>query len=268
MESTLALKRSDIAGRVGVFLGWGAGTDNGDTAWTSRQEREINFIVDSGLRQFYNPPPVDGIVYDWSFLRPHVSLTLASGARSLDLPDDFGQPEGMVYVSTDSTREPCPLQFVNSGQIKQAYSAASDASGKPMLVAMEPVRGTTATEGQRFQLLVYPEADAEYTLELAYYLLPNALSGSRPYAYGGMAHAETILESCLAIAEQRLDDAMDVHTKKWQERLLASIAVDRKLKAQQLGYNGDASDGKFADWRSSYRHFVNEAPVTFNGVSY
>ena len=60
-------------------------------------------------------------------------------------------------------------------------------------MAVRPLKGTTLTAGQRFDLYVFPIADQEYTLNLRYYVLLNDLTTARPYPYGGMTHAETIL---------------------------------------------------------------------------
>ncbi len=122
------------------------------------------------------------------------------------------------------------------------------------------MKGTTLQESQRYRLEVWPEADADYTLSVPMAVLLDALSGSRPYAYGGQPHSETILESCLSIAEQRGNDQMGVHTQKYQERLAASIAYDQRLKPSDLGYNGDGPH-----YERDRRDGIS---VTFDGVLY
>lgn len=267
MESTLSLKFTDLTGEVGLFLGYGRGADNGDSAWSSQQTATIEAIVRSGLRQFYFPPPLDdgGSSYDWSFLKPYASLTLASGASTVPLPEDFGGFEGQVSVTSSGSTRPWPVKLYNEGQIVEAYAKTPTASGPPQMAALRPLRGTQDKRGQRYNLYVYPLADQAYTLLFAYYILADALSGTRPYAYGGMAHVETILESCLAIAEQRLDDASTVHSAKFMERLAASISLDRRNKAQTLGYNRDHSD--MVDmWDRRGRMGWNG--ITVNGVQF
>lgn len=266
-ESTLALKFSDLQSEVGLFLGWGRGEDAGDRAWSSQEEASLVSIVRSGLRQFYFPPVIEGsaTAYDWSFLKPFASLSLASGDQTLTLPDDFGGIEGRITVSTTSSSIPDDVPLLNEGLLNKWYSQTPDATGRPKAAALQPVKGTHPQHGQRWNLFVFPEADAAYTLEFAYYLLPNCLTGDWPYAYGGASHAETLLESCLAIAEQRLDDSMSVHSAKFQERLRASIAQDRKHKPQTQGYNGDASDYYAARSRYDRRGWN---PITINGTQY
>lgn len=262
MESTLSLQYRDLAGEVGAYLGYGRGTDLGDRAWTEKQAQAVRSCLASGLRQFYFPPPLkdEGSSYDWSFLKPVRNLTLASGAHTVALPDDFGGIEGPITLSSDSAQVPWEIPINLDINLNQMYSVTPDATGRPMYAAIQWLKGTSPQAGQRAQLLVYPIADAAYTLQVCYYILPDYLSGQLPYAYGGAQHAETILESCLAIAEQRLDDSSGVHSEKFRERLAASISLDRRSKPQNLGYNADRSDGYYA---RHDRHYLGR--VTYNG---
>ena len=150
MESTLSLKKTDLEGSVGLFLGYGRGADNSDTTWTTRQQTAIEEAVKSGLRQFYFPPPMDGVVYDWSFLKPTVSLTLASGAEVVALPDDCGGIEGEITLSTSSSQVYRPLPIVSDAMVRREYSRFPSTTGAPQLIACRPLKGTQTTKGQRF----------------------------------------------------------------------------------------------------------------------
>jgi hypothetical protein len=160
---------------------------------------------------------------------------------------------------------PWLIQWRNEGALREMYAATPTMTGPPMLAALSPLKGTTGIAGQRFILHMFPAADQNYTLQAQYYINPDYLSGAFPFAYGGAPHAETILESCLAIAEQRRDDAMTVHTAKFKERLLASISMDRRLKPQKLGLNRDESDTR--QWQRSDVHWWAPA-ATYNGTSF
>ncbi len=276
MESTLSLAVSDLESEVGLFLGYGRGALVGDAAWTSQQQALISSIRKSGERQFYYPPPMEGQEgsYDWSFLRPQVSLTLARNADTtvppgktsvVALPDDFGGFEGQIYVADTSASSFWAVPLVGPGMVQEEFARIPSMTGRPKLACLLALKGTTLTAGQRFQLQFFPRADAQYTVSFQYYVHPDALSGNQPYAYGGMAHAETILESCLAIAEQRLDDAMGVHTAKFGERLAASISHDRRNKPQLLGYNDDRSDRR--RYRPTNLRWWENAPISFHGIT-
>lgn len=261
MESTLSLQFNDLLGEVGINLGYGRGAAFGDPTWDTRQAASLDSIVRSGLRQFYYPP----IPYDWSFLRPAATAVFSQGNSTVRLPDDYGGLEGQITLSTTSS-QPWRIEWTNPGVIQQQYAMFSSRTGPPMLAAELPLKGTTGVSGQRFELLLFPLADQNYTLQFTYYVNPDYLSGAFPYAYGGSQHAETILESCLAIAEQRLDDILDgPHSRKFQERLQASIAMDRKNKPQRLGYNADRSDRRDV-FQQGDQHGWGAA-ATYNGAS-
>lgn len=253
---------------MGFFLGFGRGVAFSDPAWTSRQQTSLDYIVKSGLRQFYYPPPIEGTAtaYDWSFLKPTASLQLHQGLSVLVLPDDYGGLEGKITVqATASTTQPWCVEWENEGRVRQRFAVLPSMTGPPMFVAEQWLKqGPTTLKSQQAQLLVFPTADMDYTLQLPYYVNPDYLSNAAPYCYGGAQHSETIVESCLAIAEQRLDDTSGVHGAKFNERLSASIAMDRKSKPQRLGYNSDRSDRSDRDWPQWWY-----APVaTYNGGSF
>jgi hypothetical protein len=261
-EPTLAIEMTELRKTVAVFLGWSPDPDD----WDSDQADRMEVILKSGLRQFYYPTVMDGLMYDWSFLRPSGEVRLLSGSNSRRLPDDFGGFEGDVVVKPASGTAPqCPVQLYNEGQIDALFARSPTASGKPIAAASRPLRSEGADHGQRWEVYVYPEADTNYILRFRYSLHPSALTERNPWAYGGPAHAETIIESCLAVAEQREDDAMGVHTAKFKERLAASVAADRKYKPKTLGYNGDSSDGDDGNWGGdlSRRH---GSGLTINGT--
>lgn len=265
MESTLAIPVSELEAEIGLFLGFGRGEKYGDKAWSRHQRDSIESICRSGQRQFYVPPPLPGtdVSYSWSFLKPTATVTLASGAMSADLPDDFGGVEGEVTFP-GAERQLASLRAVGEPAVRHAHALQPDTTGSPVMVAIAPLRGTTLKEGQRHELIFWPVADQEYTVQFCYYIMADALKGNRPYAYGGAVHAETLLESCLAIAEERLDDSRGVHAAKFMERLAASISKDRHHRSQLIGYNADRSD----DIHANTPNFRGFGRITVNGVQY
>jgi hypothetical protein len=255
-ESTLNLKKADLESKVGIFLGWGGGANLDDTPWTTMQANRIKDAVDSGYRQFLVPAPdQNGESHDWSFLRPVGSAVLANGEQAVLMSDDYGSLEGTVTVTQTSTDSHWPVQVTGEGRIREMYAKLPSATGRPLWAAERPLRGTGQEKSSRYELVVYPQANEDFTLEFAYYLLPEALTDRNPFCYGGMQHAETILESCLAVAEERINDERGIHSQKFAERLAASIAIDRRNKAQLVGYNGDRSDCRdsgYWPWREKY----------------
>lgn len=265
-EPTLNLKMSDLASQVGFYLGYGLGVEGGQRAWTDRQQRSIDMILASGLRQFYKPPVDGGGHWEWSFLRPSATFTLAAGGTEIEMPSDFGWPEGPITASADGSSW-WPVEVTNEGLVRQMAAVSPSTTGPPQAVAVAPQKGTGPARAPKTNLVFFPAADREFTIRTQYELLPDALTPASPWAYGGAAHAETLLESCLAIAEQRLDNTMGVHTQKFQMMLAASISADRKRKGQHLGYNRDLSDSRHRTDRQSWRG-RGDGGVTFDGVLY
>ncbi len=272
-ESTLTLSYNDIAAEVGFFLGHGRGATApyADPAWSTQQQAAIDSCIRSGLRKFYFPPPLDGesSSYSWSFLKPMATLAVASGATTVACPDDFGGVEGQMMLSSTTGLYWFPIDFVGLGRVQTLAVQYPTTTGRPQMAAQEPLKGTTGTQGQRFQFRLWPVSDQAYTLKVQYYINPDYLNAGMPYAYGGMPHAETILEACLAVAEQRLDDAMTVHSELFMQRLAASVNNDRRMKPQMLGYNRDNSDLREKRFSNDpwSRFGGDAAAITYRGQS-
>jgi hypothetical protein len=243
-ESTAAIELVELRAEVGDFLGRGRGEAYGDRAWAPRVVLEVASCINSGLHKFYYPPVLSGeaTAHSWSFLKPTTTITLEEGWQHLILPGDFGGLEGDVAVASPTGTRWAAVPVVGSGMIDRMRAQADDQTGPPRAVAIRPIKGTGPKRGQGFALDVYPAADQDYDLKLAYTLAPDVLTAEHPYPYGGPVHRETILESCLAVAEGRRDDMRQgtgPHSVAFLECLRASISHDRKFQPKALGYNGD-----------------------------
>lgn len=248
---SLALKKIDYEIEVGDFLGYGRDQSawRADNAAARTRRSQIDAIVKAGVHNFYFPALADGQVYEWSFLRPTVTLTLGSGESTLPLPRDFNGFVGpLVLEQSNRIWRPIPVMVA----VRQRLAESPDQTGPPQVVEVEAVKGSRSGGELRMQLLVFPAADQSYTLRAQYSVVPDALSGDGDYVYGGIPHHQTVLESCLAVAEQRRDDEAGLHTGLFQQRLRASIMQDRRLKPKALGQNRDRSDelyGVRRPWR-------------------
>jgi len=260
-ESTLNLAKADLWVITSDFMGWGLGAANGDVGWNQQQQYRLQQIVNEACRIVYFPEPeqAGGPAYDWSFLHPTATLLLPAGAQSILLPDDFAGWEGAVTLLS-STVFPVRIPVVSEPYLRQLYQAMpAPNTGPPEYVAIAPQRmpslstgtipaaGSTqyAYQSQRNYLAVYPQADIQYTLQGQYYLIPEALSDSWPYVYGGAEHASTFRAACLKVAENFLDDTRrgdGPHSIEFKQRISASIGMDRKKKPQSGGLNTDSSD--------------------------
>lgn len=265
-ESTLSLSLTDLEAEVGFFLGWGRGVNFGETAWTTTKQQGITNCVKSGLRAFYFPSPLPSETesYDWSFMRPIRQVLLASQLRYADMPDDFGGLEGDIRL-IDSGRRAIPIQITNDQQISQRFFAYPTQTGVPEMVSIQSDGRTSQTKGNRSRLYVFPMADQDYTLEFQYYFLPDSLTVSFPYPHGGTVHAETILAACIAKAELYQDNQLGPMAANFLDQMKKSVSLDRRNKAQTLGYNSDPgyNRGRFP---YGYRHYDSVNPITYGGV--
>lgn len=267
MESTLNDNYWELSADVGDYLGWGRGERFDDVPWDDDQKKNVIRYVKSGLRTFYYPPLIDGVQYEWSFLKPLGSITLAADEQYVNLPEDFGGMTSVLTVSPSGSTvyQPFALRLMLEAAVRQSHAQLPTTTGRPVQAALLADLPPTLTKSNRQRLWIFPIADSDYTIEFQYQILPDMLTGALPYAYGGALHAETILESCLAQAELKGDDQGEgPHASKFRERLAASIAQDRKFKAQFVGYNGDQSDAMEGGWYGRRNNWYT-TPITYNG---
>ena len=187
-----------------------------------------------------------------------VAVTYELSRPTYDLPDSFGGMIGDMTYSPGVTNTKS-IERIGENQMRMIRQRDSLNTGKPELVAVRPKTKTTSAS-TRWVAQFYRTPDDAYTLTYQFGILPDRLTVDDLYAYGGMAHAETLLESCLSVAESRSEDEAGVHHQRFLERLSASIDYDRNLSAEHLGYMGDRSDGASIGLR--------ENKVTYKGVLY
>lgn len=253
-ESSLSVGRPELRREVGRFLGIGRNPDN----WSADEVTDVDDLINAGLRNFYFPE-VNGETYEWSFLRPITTLTTVAGTSAYDLPDDYGAHFGrLTYPAGSSTFYP-PIPII-SEEMLRSRAANLSTSSHPKVAAVRP-KAYDATTGQRWEILFWPTPNAAYTLSYRYQANPSALSDSLPYALGGMKHAETILESCLAVAESRMDDAVTTqHQARFKSCLAMSVAQDRRNHTgEYYGQPADADPGEY------YHNHGSLLVSTYNG---
>lgn len=239
-ESTLSLSLTDLRKEVGWFwLG-----ERTSSNWSSDETTQIDEIINSGLRQFYHPVPGPNAAkgHKWSFLEPTTTLATVADTENYTLSANFGGMIGpLTYANTDNRWFPIEITGENRIRILRQRDY-SETTTDPKLAAIRPI-SSDGGNGQRFQLMLWPTPDKAYTLSYRYHALPNKLTAAKPYPLGGEAHAETILESCLAVAESRMDNVAGIHSAAFQQRLAASIAYDQEMNTpERMGYNGDGSE--------------------------
>ncbi|MBQ2628945.1 MAG: hypothetical protein IJG13_04635 [Kiritimatiellae bacterium] len=246
---------------VADFLGYDT-SPNGNVYLTEAQRLKIDQYINSGIRQFYYPPKMDGVDenFEWSFLRMDCSVTTKEGAGDYALPFGFGRVAGNIYFDGDDSRLR-PLAVVSVADVLNARRRGD--TGVPRLAAFKsitpgrPPCGNFSDEGaynegdiegsedfalpsgQRTKIMLAPIPDRAYTLRFSAEADTGPLKEHRPFPLGGAMFSELIIESCLAIAEQRANDESGQHTEKFRQLLISGIARDRKTGATVFGQMGD-----------------------------
>jgi len=258
MRSSQVQLQKRLEAEVGYHHGYGRGAEYGEPAWTSVQERDIAAFVRSGKRMFYH------CGYDWSFLHPVVTMTLAEGGHLLVMPEDFGGLEGDVLVATSGGSGYTPVKV--TGDARYRRNEWPDTTGIPRVCSIEH-RKPGPGQHQRVELEFFPAADQDYTVQLTYYVAKDFEVESAPFLYGGAEHFETLLAACKAAGERDGDDLTDGPQQLYfQQRLAISMDVDRRSKPQHLGYNGDPGVWRHA-WHWRRRNPGEGNTVTFAGVT-
>jgi hypothetical protein len=191
----------------------------------------VDGIINSGLRRFYYPPKLkyDKTSHEWSFLKPVESITTVADTGDYNLPSDYAGIEGSITFKSETVYP--PIAIIGEGQIRH-YRQTYTSTGRPKFAAVRPKSSDGASE-QQFELMLWPTPDDDYELEFSMNLQLDTLSDANPHPYGGAVHAETIIQSCLAVAEVREEDITGPQWEVFMERLEASIQHDKRTSGQE-----------------------------------
>jgi len=174
-----------------------------------------------------------------------------------NMPDDFGAVVGSLTMP--STGRNSVITLTSEYELRKMRTV--EAEGVPRLAAIRQMAFTGAT-GQRWELMLYPRPTETLALTMKYSILPNMLTAAL-YPYGGAAHADTIKAACLASVESDVNHVVNGQwAMKFQERLVASIAVDGRNVADSLGYNGNVTSYQ-VDSGTLWHDYTT--PLEFNG---
>ena len=234
--SSLAVGYEELVGIVARFLGYDA------AHLAAAQAEEVDSCIQSGVRNFYYPPRMEGVdeTYEWSFLRQTCTVATTAGIASYRMADGFGKVRGEIYFAGDD-RERRPLRVVPIGMIR-GYQTRPE-TGIPRCAAFG-FRQTYGTKGQYVEMTLYPTPDRAYALEFGGEADTGRISAEKPFALGGPSFAELLTESCLASAEQRVNDEAGLHTENFKNLLVSMIAKDRGRSGASFGDMGDRPDAR------------------------
>lgn len=273
MESTLAIDKFMLESEAGDSAGFGPGKRFGGREWDADQTRLIDRSVNSGLRNVYFTTEIVDArgkvvvpsAYDWTWFQPTSTIVLPEGEQTIPTPADYGGLNGRIIPASSDGSMQFPVAVVGREALFGMRNTSPDSTGRPSMIYVETLKSMQPGRSNRYQFQVYPIPDADYTLQVWYYTTPNAPTEMLPFVYGGATHAETFKAAVRAAYERyclNIKDGPEWAT--FEERLIASVAADRRFKPVTIGPNIDRSDWNEFDYNPHYqRDFV---PLTVNGV--
>jgi len=138
------------------------------------------------------------------------------------------------------------LKHVNSQYIRRiSQSTGIQHIGFPEYFSIEPHTWPESNDQatQDFRIMVYPFPQQAMSLHFHAKYAPQELTNVADQPLGAPSHSETIMVSCLAVAEEFGDTPSSKYRELFMQRLAASVMSDRTgMYAGNLGYNKDESD--------------------------
>jgi len=176
------------------------------------------------------------------------------------LPDQYGGLHGpLQYADEDHLNHNIEITGVGNINSLRQRPLQDFSSIRPSVGALLALP-TTGLTPQRWDLMLWRTPDEDHTLNLRFKVQQNELTDTNEFPLGGMAHGETLLASCLAYAEQHVNDEVGLHWQNFMQQLVASVSRDRSdHQPDILGYNSDNRRGNGA--------FFRNQTTTINGVT-
>ena len=192
------------------------------------------------------------------------------------LPTSFGGMEGDITLEAASGY--APMRQVDEETIRSLFLNNLVQKGTPTHFCVRPRRNPNADHESggdvsigmytRYELVMFPMPDATYKMSFRYiFMFPGVVDMTTAGAVLDMTppgiayHHETILASCLAIAEEYADSPNGKYREYFKQRVAASVAMDRKIAGSPLfGNNADRSDIVYSRERSVLRSTVTYTP--------
>jgi hypothetical protein len=211
--------------QVGGYLGWGFDHNT----YGHEKISKLDSYIQSGLMQFYYPVPVQtpdakpNKPHRWSFLTPLATIGFIAGQNTYELPETFtGVVDEVTLQISGATTKTIPV--VEEIQIRQLLLGSTPA-GTPLYAAIRPKVSNGVTQ-QKHEIVFYPTPDEAGTASFRFSTAAPPLDDAHPYPLGGQQYYEVILQSCMAVAEERTSGGKGVSSEKFSTLLAAAITWD------------------------------------------
>jgi hypothetical protein len=201
---------------VSEYLGLGSGPSGTDLT-------KVKAVVNRAYLNFLFP--VDsrtGQKHYWSFLRRMYTLVTHSSQWRAVMPPDFSSMASRPHFALSKAYmelTQVPVDVVLENRVFGNFTSF------PAQFAIAPVTYDVES-GTRFEMLLWPTPNTSHEITFMYNTVPEALTTSTEYFVGGPEASEVILEGALAIAEQKEEDIVGIHTQLYAEKLQRLVAND------------------------------------------
>ena len=192
-----------------------------------------------------------------------VSATVATGttykilAGSYALPVVFGGLVGDVSFFSETNKSPVRnVGEANFRRIEVSDPAKADRPSVCCVIPADETSGEDPDNPTRFTMHLWPSPDSAYAMRYKYVAIQGDEDDLPAGTFlGGVQHSETILTSCLSIAEEYAETPSTRYRELFLQRLSASVMMDQRMNTpDNLGQNLDRSDtgGQFRRHRDDY----------------
>lgn len=180
-----------------------------------------------------------------------------------DLPDNFGGQilDAMTYEPGEANSLAGGEVVIVNEQFMRMKLQTPGVTGYPRHAAVRPKAADPDTRSTRWQIRMWPVANAIMHFRYRYQAVPDTLDGTNLYHEGGVQFTELLLASCLAVAEDRLNDGQNPMWKqRFMERLQAMVANDAAVSSAQTLGSGWNCLHDSEEPVPYYGHYVVQAP--------
>jgi len=256
--ATLDLSFSDLYSQVSQQLNYG-------TTPTGVELATVQNIVYRAYRQFLFPQnPKTGATHTWSFLKKDATFETTDLNWKYALPDDFREVVGDIYFNTMDGYTPI-RRVTKENILQRRVNVNTHTVPEVFAVVASPYDATTGTS---YEIWMDPVPSGLWVLHYTYIFTPPKPENNSDKLLGGPLAQETLLELCLAVAEQQEDDLQTRHHTDLSAKLMGQLLAE-DAGVDTADYGPIIHDPNERYWDSEFpnKRIARQARLTIYGQS-
>lgn len=237
---TLRLTFSDIYIAVHNFT-TAPGVPTGDDLTAAQN------VVYRAYRRFLYPVSfTEKRTHIWSWLKKEATLLLEASKDEYLLPQDF-DALNRPFMFTMNTGHYGSITKTSMAKLmlEKSYNSVSS---WPLMCAIYP-ESVSQTVDQNKKVIFYPAPSGVYQLNYSYVCEPPKPSAATDIFFGDAITDETLLQVCLAVAEQESDEKIGIQSQLADQQVQALILKDSNDAPDTVGYVKDGNIGNYGNMR-------------------